>query len=36
MWNKIAEGKTLDIAENIWAGTYTNLKVAGSEDVAFT
>lgn len=33
IWRKIAEAETLAIAENIWAGRYTNFKVAGSEDV---
>jgi len=29
MWNKISEDKTLGIAENIWAGIYTNLRLPG-------
>jgi hypothetical protein len=36
IWKNIAEDKTLGIAENIWAGRYTNCKVAVSEDVAYT
>lgn len=36
IWRKIAEDKTLGIAENIWADRYTNCKVPGSEDVAYT
>jgi hypothetical protein len=36
IWRKIAEDKTLGIAENIWAGRYTNCKVAASENVAYT